>query len=273
MVLGSPNHVATAPPIQPPALQARSLFVPRGGRDVVIDIDLDIPAGSVVALIGPNGSGKTTLLKALAGVIPSRGKINVMGGSLEALTRKERAQRVAYVPQQSALDAPLAVKDVVAQGRLPYASLVGGLSRRDLQAVDEAMNAVDVAQFSKLPYTTLSHGERHRVLIARGLATAAPVLLLDEPTAGLDIEHVLSLLGRVKMLAAAGRTVLIVLHPLAEVQASADSVIVLSQGRVVANGPTERVLTEKLVRDVYNVTPIEGGAWGYRALPVDPLGT
>jgi iron complex transport system ATP-binding protein len=248
----------------PPALQARSLFVPRGSRDVVIDVNLEVHTSSVVALIGPNGSGKTTLLKALAGLIPCRGSIHVQGRSLESMDRRQRAQQVAYVPQQSLLDAPMAVCDVVAQGRLARAASFGRPSALDRSAVDEAMTATDVTQFATRPFTSLSHGERHRVLIARGLATQAPVLLLDEPTAGLDIEHVLSLLSLVKDLARAGRAVLMVLHPIGEVQQAASTVAVLSQGKIVAHGSTNTVLSPLLINEVYNVEAIVGGAWAFR---------
>lgn len=252
--------------IVPPALRAQSLYVPRGSRDVVIDVSLEVHSSSVVALIGPNGSGKTTLLKALAGLLPFRGSIEVHGRSIGVMGRRERAQLVAHVPQQSLLDSPMPVYDVVAQGRLSHASFFGRISMVDRAAIDEAMAAADVAHFANRPFTALSHGERHRVLIARGLATAAPVLLLDEPTAGLDIEHVLGVLGLVKKLARMGRAVLIVLHPLTEVQEVADAVSVLDKGRIEAQGPTNSSLSAEIVRRIYKVDAIVGGAWGFRAI-------
>jgi iron complex transport system ATP-binding protein len=254
---------------KPPALQARSLFVPRGSRDVVSDVNLEVHAHSVVALIGPNGSGKTTLLKALAGLIPFRGSIEVQGRSLESLDRRQRAKQVAYVPQQSLLEAPMVVSDVVAQGRLAHASSFGHPSSVDRAAIEEAMAATDVEKFASRLFTSLSHGERHRVLIARGLATQAPVLLLDEPTAGLDMEHVLGLQNLLHVLARAGRAILVVLHPIAEVQSIAHRVAVLAGGQMVAFGPEPKVLTPSLIRDVYNVVAIPGGAWGFRT--VDPV--
>ena len=253
-------------PSAPAALQARGLHVRRRKREVVSDVRLDLQAGDVLALIGPNGSGKTTLLKAVAGLIQCEGQVSVLGQSLGALDRNERARRIAYVPQQSSLMAPLEVRDVVAQGRIAHSSSVRALSAMDHRAIDEAMVAADITQFASRPYPALSHGERHRVLIARGLATEAPVLLLDEPTAGLDLEHVQSLLSLLQTLASMGRAVLVVLHPLAEVQEVANAVAVLVDGRIVANGPTSHVLTEELVKKVYNVQPIAGGAWAYKAL-------
>jgi iron complex transport system ATP-binding protein len=257
---------------KPPALQARSLFVPRGSRDVVSDVNLEVHAHSVVALIGPNGSGKTTLLKALAGLISYRGSIEVLGHSLEVLDRRQRAQKVAYVPQHSLLDAPMLVCDVVVQGRLAHASSFGRATSVDRAAVEEAMASTDVTRFASQPFTSLSHGERHRVLIARGLATQAPVLLLDEPTAGLDIEHVLDLQGLLIGLAKAGRAILVVLHPVAEVQSVADSVAVLANGRMIAFGSAPQVLTTSLIRDVYKVEAIPGGAWGFKTVAPGPRG-
>lgn len=261
MVLG-PTSTATSPP---PALQAQGVTVARGARDVVFNVDLTVNTHDVVALIGPNGGGKTTLLKALAGLLPCRGVVTVQGQALHSLDQRERARHVAYVPQQSALEAPLPVSEVVAQGRMSHTSSLGGLSLLDRRAIEQAVEAADVSHLLRRPFTALSHGEKHRVLIARGLATQAPLLLLDEPTAGLDIEHVLSLLALLSRLAAQGQAVLVVLHPLAEVQTVARRVAVLSQGQVVAQGPTQEVLTPKLVQQVYNVTPVPNSAWGFRS--------
>ncbi|MDX2019298.1 MAG: ABC transporter ATP-binding protein [Deltaproteobacteria bacterium] len=260
MVLGTPS----APP--QPALQAQGVTVARGLRDVVMGVDLTVRAHDVVALIGPNGSGKTTLLKALAGLLPCQGQVFVQGQALHALDRRERARLVAYVPQQSALDAPLPVYDVVAQGRMSHTSSLGALASSDRVAIEQAVQAADVAHLLRRPFNALSHGEKHRVLIARGLATQAPLLLLDEPTAGLDIEHVLSLLALLSRLAQQGQAVLVVLHPLAEVQSVASQVAVLSHGSVVAHGSTASVLTESLVQEVYNVRPVPNSAWSFRPL-------
>ena len=250
----------------PPALQAQGVSVARGARNVVVGVELAVASNEVVALIGPNGSGKTTLLKALAGLLPCEGEVLLQGHRLHTLDRRARAQHVAYVPQQSVLDAPLPVHEVVAQGRMSHTPSLRKLSARDRAAIEEAVQAADVAHLLQRPFTALSHGEKHRVLIARGLATQAPLLLLDEPTAGLDIEHVLSLLDLLAGLAARGQAVLVVLHPLAEVQSVAHRVLVLSQGRTVAQGPTQDVLTPQLVERVYNVTPIPASAWGFKAI-------
>lgn len=258
----------TAPP-PTPALQARGLCVDRGPRRVLDHVDLEVDAGVVTALIGPNGSGKTTLLKALAGVLPFSGQVLVKGRALDTLDRRARARHVAYVPQQSALDAPLPVFDVVAQGRLAHRAALGGLSRADLAAIDDALVATDVKMLAPRAFTSLSHGEKHRVLIARGLATEAPVLLLDEPTAGLDLAHVLELLDLFTRLAAEGRSLLVVLHPLAEVKAVAARVAVLHEGKRLAYGPVPEVLTPALVREVYRVDVVPGGAWGFAPLAAD----
>jgi iron complex transport system ATP-binding protein len=235
-----------------PLLSVRGLSVRRGDREVLADVSLDAPRGRVTAILGPNGAGKTSLLQAVAGLLPSRGKICVDGADASAMDRRERARALAYVPQRSALDAPLAVEAVVAHGRYAH-NPRAALTAADRRAVADAMEATDVTELARRPYTELSGGEQRRVLLARALATGAPVVLLDEPTTSLDIAHALALHAVLARLATDGACVVAVLHDLVEAAAHTDRAVVLDGGRVAAAGDTATVLSPDAVSRVWGV--------------------
>jgi iron complex transport system ATP-binding protein len=221
---------------------------------------------------GPNGAGKTTLLRALAGLVPFQGQITVDGESLSKFDPGARARRVTYVPQHSLLDAGLPVSEVVGQGRFAHRSTIGGLSRLDREAVLAACRDTDVMHLFSRPFDQLSYGERRRVLLARALATEAPVVLLDEPTASLDVRHVLLFFQLLRRLAAAGRTIVLVLHQLHEVAAIADDVLLLDAGKVAAYGPRPDVIAAEPIRRVYGVA-LEGiPSFGYSLCDPQPAG-
>jgi iron complex transport system ATP-binding protein len=212
------------------------------------------PAGAVTALLGPNGAGKSTLLRAVAGVErPASGSVEFAGENLLALPRRERARRLALVEQESSTELPLTVRSVVALGRTPYGSLLSGGDPDAGAAIERAIATARVAGFADRDITTLSGGERQRVMLARALAQEPRILVLDEPTNHLDIAAQLEVLAVLRDLAAAGTTVVAALHDLSLAAAHADAVVVMSHGRVVANGPTASTLTPELVREVYRV--------------------
>jgi iron complex transport system ATP-binding protein len=247
----------------PLLLELDRVKVTRGPRSIIDGVDLRVRAGQIVALVGPNGSGKTTLLKAAAGLLPFEGAIALQGCPLSELDRKERAKKVAYVPQHSPLDAALSVFEVVAMGRLMHRATFGRLTPDDQQAIDEAIMRADVKALRHRHYNHLSYGERRRVLLARALATHAPLLLLDEPTAALDIRHVLELFSILRAGAAEGIGVLMVLHQLNEVVDIADEAALLHHGRFVCQGPVDEVIAEAPVRDVYGVEILSDKSYGY----------
>jgi iron complex transport system ATP-binding protein len=219
-----------------------------------------------LGILGPNGAGKTTLLKAIMGLVPHRGAVLQAGQPLSALSSKERARCVAYVPQRSLLNAPLTVSSVVAQGRYCHGSDLTALTRADRQAIEQALQATDMTALAERPFTELSGGEQRRVLLARALATEAPVILLDEPNASLDLSHALRLFHHMKQLAANGRTLVVVLHDLNDALSWCDCALLLSEGRVVTHGPPAQVLDADRVRQVYGVVVEHKSTLAY-ALP------
>jgi iron complex transport system ATP-binding protein len=248
-----------------PALVVSDLRVALGGRAVVDGVSLQLDAGSVLALLGPNGAGKTTLLRALAGLTPFSGRVEVMGVDVQRAERKLLARKVAMVPQRSLLEARLPVRTVVAQGRYAHVAGFGRPRPDDEAAISRAMERADVTHFADRLVPELSHGEQRRVLLARALCTEAPLLLLDEPTAALDLPHALSLLSTLRTLSTAGHAVVLVVHQLDEALRVADRCALLDAGRVVAEGPAREVVLGAEVRRVYGVEVVENGGLGFRA--------
>ena len=186
-------------------LTAQGLGVSLSGRIVLKDISLSLTSGHLVALVGPNGAGKTTLLRALAGLLPSDGAIQVGGDALSSLSLRDRARRFAYLPQGHLVHWPLPVRDIVALGRYPHgATDPARLSPADAEAVQRAMQATDVVEFGDRRVTELSGGERGRVALARVLAVEAPVILADEPTASLDPRYQLDVMKCLRAVADTG---------------------------------------------------------------------
>ncbi len=251
------------------ALTVEGLRVERGGRAVLDGIGFNALPGELVALLGPNGSGKTTLLRAIAGLMPYTGRIRIGARDAESLTRVERARLVAYLPQRSLLASPLPVATVVAHGRYAHTPGLGRLRASDHAAVTAAMQAMAVTSLAAQAYTALSYGEQRRVLLARALATGAQTLLLDEPTAALDIAHALGLFRTLGALAASGRTVIVAVHQLDDARRHAHRGLLLSAGRVVVHGTLDQVLTPAHVANVYGVELCERDALGFR-LPGNP---
>ncbi len=250
-------------------LDVRGLSVMRGGRRVVDDLSFAARAGHVTVLLGPNGAGKSTVLKAIAGVLPYQGRIEIRATDLAALPREDRARRVAYVPQHSALDAALAVTDVVAQGRFAHQGGRPGGGRTDREAVASAMERTDVTALAERSFDRLSYGERRRVLLARALATEAKLLLLDEPTAALDVGHALALFRVLRGLANDGCAVIVVLHQLQEAAAEADHAVLLDAGRLVTAGTPATVIASDPVRRVYGVVLAPAAQFACRLPAVD----
>ncbi|MEV8065352.1 heme ABC transporter ATP-binding protein [Streptomyces sp. NPDC085995] len=246
-----------APP--PPAragdvlAETESLRVRLGAREVLRGVDLAVRAGEVLALVGPNGAGKSTLLGALAADLPAAGGVvRIHGRPAAKWSAPELALRRAVLPQSAELSFPFPVADVVRMGRAPHAADPAV----DDAVVAAAMAATEVGAFAARPFPALSGGERARVALARVLAQQAPLLLLDEPTAALDLRHQELVLRLCRERARAGDAVVVVLHDLGLAAAYAHRVAVLRGGRVAADGPPAEVFSEALLTEVYD-QPVE----------------
>ncbi|MEU8567819.1 heme ABC transporter ATP-binding protein [Streptomyces pathocidini] len=235
--------------------ETRGLHVRLGGRETLTGVEVVARAGEVLALVGPNGAGKSTLLAALSGDLPaSRGEVRVAGRPVAHWSARELALCRAVLPQSTTLAFPFPVEEVVRMGRAPWAGTA--LAVRDDETVAEALEATETAEFAARPFSSLSGGERARVALARVLAQRAPLLLLDEPTAALDLRHQELVLDICRKRAAAGDAVVIVLHDLALAAAHADRVAIVDTGRIAAEGPPSRVFTASLLSRIYR-QPVE----------------
>jgi iron complex transport system ATP-binding protein len=223
------------------------------GRNKVLDgISLTVKPNEFVVIVGPNGAGKTTFLKASAGLVGASGGVFLEGTALSQLSALERARRVAYLPQGHVFHWPLAVEDIVALGRLPCTN-GADLSKADAEAVVRAMAETGVTDYARRPVTTLSGGERARVALARVLATQSKLVLADEPTASLDPRYQLIVLDTLKRHVRQGGAVIAVLHDIGLAARKADRIIVMSKGRIAADGPPNVVLTTELLGDIFGV--------------------
>jgi iron complex transport system ATP-binding protein len=239
----------------PTLLAAQGLNVKLAGRVVLTDISLALSPGHLVALVGPNGAGKTTLLRALAGLVPSDGAIEFGGEALASLALRERARRFAYLPQGHIVHWPLPARDIVALGRYPHgATDPARLSPKDTDAVLRAMRATDVMEFSDRRVTELSGGERSRVALARVLAVEAPVILADEPTSSLDPRHQIDVMKTLRAAADQDTLVIVVTHDLGLAARFADTILVLSDGRLVSQGAPADALSEQVMADVFRIS-------------------
>jgi iron complex transport system ATP-binding protein len=237
-----------------PALALSGVSVTLDRRRIVAPTDLALQAGRLVAIVGPNGAGKSTLLKAVAGVLAATGRIAVDGRDLVAMTRREAARRVSYLPQGQSVHWSLSVRDVVALGRYPHGLAdPGALTGDHLHAVEDAMARTDTLRFSDRSVLALSGGERARVMLARVLAVGARIILADEPTASLAPRHQLTVMQDLKAESRRGTLVVAVTHDLGMAARLADEIVVIDHGFVVAHGPPEEVLTDDLLARVYGI--------------------
>jgi iron complex transport system ATP-binding protein len=232
----------------------RSLRVRLGPTQALADVSFALSAGEVFGIVGPNGAGKSTLLRAIAGLVPFEGEVDLAGVPLAQNSRAEVAKTIALVPQEPPADLPFTVAEVVLMGRAPHQGAWGLDSAEDRTIAAAALAAVDLGPLAARPIDLLSGGERRRAFVARALAQKTRVLLLDEPTAFLDVGHQLDLLKRCRALAAEGLAVAAVLHDPNLAAAFCDRVMVLHQGRVRSIGAPKDALTVEVLRDVFGAS-------------------
>ncbi|MGV8969287.1 MAG: ABC transporter ATP-binding protein [Microbacteriaceae bacterium] len=251
----------------------------RVGSILIIDgVDCTVPVGSFTALVGPNGAGKSTLLRALAAVErPASGTVRFHGSDILRMRRRERARLLAFVEQDATTELALTVREVVAMGRVPHESLLGGTPAgpASIASIGRALETVGMADFADRSVISLSGGERQRVLLAKALAQEPEILLLDEPTNHLDIGAQLETLALLGGVAERGATVLAALHDLNLAATWCDRVIVVSEGRVVAAGLTKETLTAALIEQIYGVrvTILTNTSTGAPVIAFSPLTT
>ncbi len=235
-------------------IQIQNLSVNYAARRVLTDINLQVQEGEILALLGPNGSGKSTLLRAICSAIPSaRGTISISAQNINSLKPAERARMISVVPQNAMLPAAFTAWETVLLGRTPHINFLGRISPRDETIARAALEKVDALALADRFMGELSGGEQQRILLARALSQAAPILLLDEPTTYLDLQHQMSLLSLVRKLAQEeGLTILIALHDLNLAARCADRVLLLVNGQQRALGTVKQVLRADVIADAYS---------------------
>jgi iron complex transport system ATP-binding protein len=236
-------------------LSARSLSLSYGDRTIVDDLDLDVPAGRITAIIGANGCGKSTVLKALARLLsPHAGQVVLDGRELHSLPSKEVARTLGLLPQSPSAPEGIAVADLVGRGRHPHQRLLARWSARDYEVVAESLAATETTELADRAVDELSGGQRQRVWIAMALAQETDILLLDEPTTFLDVAHQVDVLDLLTDLNRdRGTTVVMVLHDMNMAARYADHIVAVRAGRVVAAGAPADVMTADLIRDVFDI--------------------
>lgn len=222
---------------------------------VLRDVSVHVPRGSIVGLLGPNGSGKTTLLRLLGGTLrPASGRVTIDGVALDSLSRRDLARRIAVVPQETQTTFDFSALEIVLMGRYPHLGPFALEGLHDLAIAREALAATGTTAFESRRFATLSGGEKQRIVIASALAQASDVMLLDEPTASLDLGfqfEIATLLARLNR--ERGTTLVVSTHDLNLAATLCTELVLLKTGRVLARGPTADVLTAQNIRTLYGI--------------------
>ncbi|HZA27965.1 MAG TPA: ABC transporter ATP-binding protein [Actinomycetota bacterium] len=256
------------------AVELADVSVAYDGIPALARLSLRIPSGAWIGLIGPNGAGKTTLLRGVAGLVSFAGEIRLGGIPVSSLSRRRLSQLVASLPHRPVIPESMPVSDYVLLGRTPYIPYLGFENRRDREVVGGVLERLELRELAARPLGSLSGGEIQRAVLGRALAQRAPVLLLDEPTAALDVGHqqqVLELIDEQRT--EHGLTVVSAMHDLTQAGQFAERLLLLSRGRAVAEGPARDVLTESNIREHYGarVRVVDDPAGGVLVVPTRPV--
>ncbi|MGB3898697.1 MAG: ABC transporter ATP-binding protein [Mesorhizobium sp.] len=251
-------------------LSVKNLRASLGGKPVLKELSFTVAPGEFVGLIGPNGAGKSTLLRTVLGFTPHRGAVSIDGRDAASMSAREQARHVAYLPQERDIAWPVPVEMIVSLGRHAHRPAFAAAGKADKEIVEAAMRRMEVDAFRDRPATELSGGEKARVLIARALAQDAPLLLADEPAAGLDPSHQIVLMKTFSTLAGEGHGIVASMHDLSLAARWCSRLILLDKGVILADGPPLDVLTAERLRAVYAVETFLGEAGGKPiVLPLD----
>ncbi|MGK2910732.1 MAG: ABC transporter ATP-binding protein [Sphingobium sp.] len=254
------------------SISIQALNVAIGARAVLHGIDAALAPGALVGVIGPNGAGKSTLVRAVLGLVPIvSGKVLLDDVDVTDIARADIARRIAYLPQGQTLHWPLSVERLVALGRLPHLAPFSRIGEEDRAAIDRALTLCDVQHLRSRDATQLSGGERARALLARALAVEAPALIVDEPLGALDPGHQMEVMELLRRQADRGALVIAVLHDLSMAARFCDHVLLLDDGRLVADGTPQDVLTAPRISKVYRMNAWTGDVEGQRIIvPLRP---
>jgi iron complex transport system ATP-binding protein len=252
---GRASGFATGAPPDVARLASDGLTLAYDGEPVVVDLSLVIPDGKISAIVGPNACGKSTLLRGLARLLkPRRGAVYLDGRQISSYPTREVALRLGLLPQSPSAPDGLTVEDLVGRGRYPHQGWLRQWSAQDEQAVERALALTHLTELRRRPVDELSGGQRQRAWVALAVAQEAELMLLDEPTTFLDMAHEIEVLDLLHDLnRVSGRTVVLVIHDLNLAARYADQLIVMSKGRIKAQGPPSEVISEQLLRDVFGV--------------------
>jgi iron complex transport system ATP-binding protein len=238
-------------------LEARSLRYSHGALEAVAGVSVSVSGGEVVGVIGPNAAGKSTLARLCCGLLaPRAGEVMLQGEAVQRMPRRERARRVAFLPQQQPADLAFTAREVALMGRAPHLGLWSLEGPRDREKAESALAEADVLALADRPVAQLSGGERQRVFLARAFAQEAALLVLDEPTASLDLAHQVLLVNALRRRAREGKGALLVLHDLALAGAACDRLVLMLAGRVLAEGSPAEVLRPEVLSQGY-ATPVD----------------
>ena len=222
---------------------------------IIDDISFKIEEGKFVSLIGPNGSGKSTIIKLLSHLYPPwKGKILIGNEDINSLSKKELARKVSLVPQNTLIDYEFTVEDIVLMGRYPYKKRFEKYDEKDYEIVHEALKATNTLHLKDKYITEISGGERQRVIIAKALAQETPIILLDEPTSHLDINHQMEILNLLRRLNKEKKTTIIIaIHDINLASRYSDEIIIIGSGKIIDNGIPEKVITKENMEKVYGI--------------------
>lgn len=244
----------SAPP-GPPRLSARGLHAGYDGVTILDNVDFEVPQGAMTVLVGPNGCGKSTLLKTLARILPAtRGAVMLDGQPIQRIPTRAVARRLALLPQGPVAPEGLTVRELVAQGRYPHQTFLRQWSAADSRAVAEALAMTALDSLADRPVDSLSGGQRQRAWIAMVLAQGTDLILLDEPTTFLDLKVQIDVMSCLARIARTGRTLVVVLHELNLAAAFADHLVMMKQGRIVAQGTPGAVMTPSNLAEVFDLS-------------------